>query len=62
MPLERKRGKLRRGQAPEGNEISAEPVFEIDGEVARRIYGPATALNRLSGLARLRDLDDESLE
>jgi phage terminase small subunit len=33
MPLERKRGKLRRGQAPEGNEISAEPVFEIDAKL-----------------------------
>lgn len=30
MPLERKRGKLRRGTAPEGNEIPAEPILQID--------------------------------
>ena len=30
MPMERKRGKLRRGMAPEGNEVSAEPVFQLD--------------------------------
>lgn len=29
MPMERKRGKLRRGNAPEGNEVSAEPVMEL---------------------------------
>lgn len=30
MSLERKRGKLRRGTAPEGNEIPAEPILELD--------------------------------
>jgi len=30
MPLERKRGKLRRGTAPDGNEIPAEPILQID--------------------------------
>lgn len=30
VPMERKRGKLRRGNAPEGNEVSAEPVLELD--------------------------------
>jgi hypothetical protein len=30
MPLQRTRGKLRRGTAPEGNEIPAEPVLQLD--------------------------------
>ena len=30
MSLERKRGKLRRGTAPEGNELPAEPVLQLD--------------------------------
>ncbi len=30
MPLERTRGKLKRGHAPEGNEIPAEPILKLD--------------------------------
>lgn len=30
MPLQRTRGKLRRGTAPEGNELQAEPVLRLD--------------------------------
>lgn len=58
MPLQRTRGKLKRGTAPEGNELPAEPVLQLDPKLLGEYVVPpqhsiaSTALQDYVGIMK----------